>query len=92
MKISLGISNFLDEISSLSHCIVVLCFFAISKTSLRKSFLSFHAILWNSAFKWLYLSISLFTFSASKVMLKILQARLQQYVNCELPDVQGGFR
>ena len=28
----------------------------------------------------------------SKVMLKILQARLQQYVNCELPDVQGGFR
>ena len=29
---------------------------------------------------------------ASKVMLKILQARLQQYVNLELPDVQGGFR
>ena len=28
----------------------------------------------------------------SKVMLKILQARLQQYVNHELPDVQGGFR
>ena len=28
----------------------------------------------------------------SKVILKILQARLQQYVNCELPDVQGGFR
>ena len=28
----------------------------------------------------------------SKVMLKILQARLQQYVNCELPDVQTGFR
>ena len=28
----------------------------------------------------------------SKVMLKILQARLQQYVNCELPDVQDGFR
>ena len=27
-----------------------------------------------------------------KVMLKILQARLQQYVNCELPDVQTGFR
>ena len=25
-------------------------------------------------------------------MLKILQARLQQYVNCEIPDVQGGFR
>ena len=29
---------------------------------------------------------------ASKVMIKILQARLQQYVNCELPDVQAGFR
>ena len=28
----------------------------------------------------------------SKVMLKILQARLQQYVNCELPDVPDGFR
>ena len=28
---------------------------------------------------------------ASKVMLKILQARLQQYVNCEIPDVQAGF-
>jgi len=25
-------------------------------------------------------------------MLKILQARLQQYVNCEIPDVQAGFR
>ena len=25
-------------------------------------------------------------------MLRILQARLQQYVNCELPDVHGGFR
>ena len=25
-------------------------------------------------------------------MLKILQSRFQQYVNCELPDVQGGFR
>ena len=29
---------------------------------------------------------------ASKVMLKILQARLQQHVNYELPDVQAGFR
>ena len=28
----------------------------------------------------------------NKVMLKILQARLQQYVNRELPDVQAGFR
>ena len=29
---------------------------------------------------------------ASKVMLKILQVSLQQYVNCELPDAQAGFR
>ena len=29
---------------------------------------------------------------ASKIMLKILQARIQQYVNCELPDVQAGIR
>ena len=29
---------------------------------------------------------------ASKVILKILQARLQQYMNHELPDVQAGFR
>ena len=28
----------------------------------------------------------------SKLMLKILQARLQQYIKCELPDVQAGFR
>ena len=34
----------------------------------------------------------LLTSHASKVMLKILQARLQQYVNHELPDVQAGFR
>ena len=37
----------------------------------------------------LHLYITLHT---SKVMLTILQARLQQYVNCELPDVQAGFR
>ena len=39
----------------------------------------------------LYLTIALIS-HASKVMLKILQARLQQYVNCEIPDVQTGFR
>ena len=33
-----------------------------------------------------------FTHLTSKVMLKILQARLQQYVNHEIPDVQAGFR
>ena len=29
---------------------------------------------------------------AKRVMFKILQARLQQYLNCELPDVQASFR
>ena len=38
-----------------------------------------------------YHTIALISHS-SKVMLKILQARLQQYVNQELPDVQAGFR
>ena len=38
-----------------------------------------------------YCTIALISHT-SKVMLKILQARLQQYVNHELPDVQDGFR
>ena len=38
-----------------------------------------------------YCTIALISYT-SKLMLKILQARLQQYVNCELPDVQAGFR
>ena len=38
-----------------------------------------------------YLTIALIS-HASKVMLKILQARLQQYMNHELPDVRAGFR
>ena len=40
----------------------------------------------------LKLSIIALISYTSKVMLKILQARLQQYVNRELPDVQAGFR
>ena len=39
-----------------------------------------------------YCIIHMLISQASKVMLKILQARLQQYVNHELPDVQAGFR
>ena len=38
-----------------------------------------------------YRTIALISYT-SKVMLKIVQARLQQYVNHELPDVQAGFR
>ena len=64
MKCSLGISNFLEEISSLSYCIVFLCFFAlITEEGFLISPCSFLS-LWNSAFKWEYLSFSplLFTF------------------------------
>ena len=59
MKCSFGISNFLEEISRLSHSIVFLYFFALV---LRKAFLSLLAILWNSAFKWVYLSFSTLPF------------------------------
>ena len=44
-------------------------------------------------FTWVSLTLDVgYLFTASKEMLKILQARLQQYVNHELPDVQAGFR
>jgi len=61
MKCPLGISNFLEEISSLSHSVV----FSISlHWSLRKVFLSLLAILWNSAFRCLYLSFSPLLFAS----------------------------
>ena len=61
MKCSLGISNFLEEIPSLSHFIVFLYFL---HWSLRKAFLSLLAILWNSAFRCLYLSFSTLFFAS----------------------------
>ena len=39
----------------------------------------------------IYIIIALIS-HASKVMLKTLQVRLQQYMKCELPDIQAGFR
>ena len=52
-----------------------------------------HSNPWESQFqRMLWLPHIALISHASKVMLKILQARLQQYVNCELPDVQAGFR
>ena len=53
------ISNFPEEISSVSHSIVFLYFFA-----LRTAFLSILAILWNSAFRWVYLSFSPLPFAS----------------------------
>ena len=61
MKCSLGISNFLEEICSLSHSVVYLYFFALIS---EEAFLSLLAILWNSAFKWVYLSFSLLLFAS----------------------------
>ena len=51
MKHSLGISNFLKEISSLSHSVVFLYFFALIA---EEGFLILLAILWNSTFRCLY--------------------------------------
>ena len=61
MKCSLGISNFLEEISSLSHSVVFLYFFALIA---EEGFLISLAILWNSAFKWGYLSFSPLLFTS----------------------------
>ena len=55
-------------------------------TGLEK--VSFHS---NAKERLNYRTIALIS-HASKVMFKILQVRLQQYVNCELLDVQAGFR
>ena len=61
MKCSLGISDVLEEISSVSHSIVFLYFFALIT---EEGFLSLLAILWNSAFKWIYLSFSPLLFAS----------------------------
>ena len=60
MKCSLGTSNFLEEISSLSHSIVFLYFFTL--ISEEGFFLSLLDNLWNSAFKCVYLSFFYFAF------------------------------
>ena len=63
------------------------------------NFMNFYGLLWKGQFSFQsqrimcsnYHTIALVS-HASKVMLRILQARLQQYINCELPDVQAEFR
>ena len=98
MKCSLGISNFLEEIPSLSHSVVFLYFFTliaeevflISQDWKRSVFIPIPKK-GNGKECSNYHTIALIS-HASKVMLKILQARLQQYMNHELPDVQAGFR
>ena len=92
MQCSLGKSKFLEEISSLSHSIVFLYFFALIP---KGGFLISPCYSLELCIQMGISFLFFFAFSyshASKVMLKILQARLQQYVNRELPDVQAGFR
>ena len=60
MKYSLGISNFLEEISSLFHSIVFFYFFAL----ITEWFLSLLAILWHSVLTWVYLSFSPLPFTS----------------------------
>ena len=60
MKRSVSKSNFIEEISSLSHSIV----FLYLHWSLRKAFLSLLAIVWNSPYKWMYLSFSPLPFAS----------------------------
>ena len=95
MKCSLGISNFLEELSGLSHSDVFLYFFALitEEGFLISSCYSLEPIPKKGNAKECsnYCIIALIS-HASKVILKILQARLQQYMNSELPDVQAGFR
>ena len=61
MKYSLGISNFLEELSSLSHYIGFLYFFSMIT---EEGFLISPCFLWNSAFKWVYLFFSPLTFTS----------------------------
>ena len=64
--------------------------FKRSKTANKKLFIPIPKNV-NAKECWNYCTIALIS-HASKVKLKILQARLQQYMNCELSDVQAGFR
>jgi len=79
---------------------VYIYFIVLSHTDFLFLFLKhWHLIFWIShstlifflMFSCMYVGFALISHT-SKVMLKILQARLQQYVNRELPDVQAGFR
>ena len=62
----------------------------MNKYMLLRQILKQHSLYPFSLFFIIFLIICLK--NVSKVTLKILQARLHQYVNCELPDVQAGFR
>ena len=80
-------SSFWLRWSSLFHCSSL-----FHRTGKSQVFFFIPILIKSSAKKYSnYCTIVLIS-HASKVMLKIIQARLQQYVNNELPDVQAGFR
>ena len=73
----------------------------LSHPAATLSFKFFFLFIYTFPLSWVHLiSLPLYLFCemsalislGSRVMLKILQARLQQYMNRELPDVQAGFR
>ena len=77
-KIDHGASRKLSDLQQWPQDWIRSVFIPIPKKGNAKKYSNYHTI-----------ALILHT---SKVMLKILQARLQQYVNHELPDVQAGFR
>ena len=83
MKCSLGISNFLEEISSLSNSVVFLYFFALIA---EEGFLSLLAILWNSAFRCLYLSFSPLLFTS----LLFRDGGQEEIPHALKPEARGG--
>ena len=80
MKYSLGISDFLEEIPSLSHSSVFFCFFALITE--EGFLLPLLAILWNSAFKWVYLSFSPLSFTSllSQLFLRPCQTTFLHFI------------
>jgi len=78
MKCSLGISDFLEEISSLS-ILLFSSFFFFLHCSLSKAFLSLLVILWNSAFKWVYLFFSPLPLASHMVVLFLLAGQQRQH-------------
>ena len=69
-----------------------LSYFQILKDDAVKALHSICQQIWKTTAEFSNYRTTALISHASKVMLKILQARLQHYVNRELPDVQAGFR
>ena len=86
MKYSLGISYFLEEISRFPHSVVSVSLHC----SLRKAFLSLPAILWNFAFRWVYLSFSSLPFT-SLLFSAICKASRQSFCLFALLFLRDGF-